>query len=206
MKCLNCDISKKETEFYIKERKTGRRSSWCKKCTLNLQKKRWRDRKTKVVELMGGQCENCGYDQNYAALDLHHTDPNKKEFIFRELIGRPWNVVIAEIKKCELLCKNCHASHHNPQWNKSNVEIASTHAKNLDDRRPIYKNASECPTCKQPAYGTKYCSSKCSKFAQRKVKSRPTKTKLFAMRKNMSICAIGREFGVSDNAVRKWMK
>lgn len=155
---------------------------------------------------MGSKCERCGYDRNYAALDLHHIDPNKKEFIFRELIGRPWDVVIAEVEKCELLCKTCHAEEHNPQWDKDSIEPALNHAKNLDGDRPIYKHASKCPTCNQPSYGTKYCSSKCAQFSKRKVKARPTKQELVKMSEIMSMCAIGRKFGVSDNAIRKWMK
>lgn len=41
---------------------------------------------------------------------------------------------------------------------------------------------------------------------QRKVKNRPTKEELSGMVNNQSFAEIGREFGVSDNTIRKWCK
>lgn len=43
-------------------------------------------------------------------------------------------------------------------------------------------------------------------FDQRKVKERPSKEILYSMIKNKSFCDIGREYGVSDNTIRKWCK
>jgi len=50
-----------------------------------------------------------------------------------------------------------------------------------------------------------YCSDYCFKLALRKVE-RPSKLVLEQDINNMSILAIGRKYGVSDNAIRKWMK
>ena len=205
MKCIKCDIPKDESEFYIKDKKTGRKNKWCKECTLTFQKARWRDRKTKIVELMGGKCEKCGYDKNYAALDLHHTDPSTKKYLLREMIKKSWKIITQEIQKCELLCKNCHAEHHYPQWNKNNVRQHNTYAKAMNER-PIYKFASQCPECGNHAFGTTYCSIKCRALSDRKVRVRPSKEELIEMTHTMSVCAIGRKYGVSDNAIRKWMK
>lgn len=47
---------------------------------------------------------------------------------------------------------------------------------------------------------------KCSKEKQRKVKDRPTYKQLLLDISEMSYCAIGRKYGVSDNAIRKWKK
>lgn len=73
------------------------------------QKQRWRKRKHKVVELMGGKCSLCGYNNNIAALHLHHKDPTSKEFVWTKLKLRSWKAIHEEIIKCELLCSNCHA-------------------------------------------------------------------------------------------------
>ena len=69
-------------------------------------------------------------------------------------------------------------------------------------------NATEgiCPECGKSAFGTTYCSTECFRLSSRKVKARPSKQELNIMAKTMSICAIGRLYEVSDNAVRKWMK
>lgn len=54
-------------------------------------------------------------------------------------------------------------------------------------------------------YERKYCSDDCRELVSRKV-ARPTKSELEKMLVNSSYCEIGRKFGVSDNAVRKWAK
>ena len=56
----------------------------------------------------------CGYKRCNDALDVHHLDPKKKEFSFRDLSDTPknWHKVVKEFKKCVLLCKICHTEHH----------------------------------------------------------------------------------------------
>lgn len=50
-----------------------------------------------------------------------------------------------------------------------------------------------------------YCSTDCSNVGMRKVE-RPSKEELSEMIDSMSWVAIGRKYGVSDNAIRKWAK
>ncbi len=57
-----------------------------------------------------GGCANCGY-QGLAALDFHHPDPAQKELgVGRQRSGI--SRIIAEAKKCVLLCCNCHREEH----------------------------------------------------------------------------------------------
>jgi hypothetical protein len=65
---------------------------------------------------MGGRCSVCGYRRNYAALEFHHVDPMQKVFQLdmRSLANLRWTQVLDEAGKCQLLCSNCHAEHHNP--------------------------------------------------------------------------------------------
>lgn len=51
-----------------------------------------------------------------------------------------------------------------------------------------------------------YCSTECADKVRCKVKDRPSKEQLQELLKTNSYCAIGRMFGVSDNAIRKWLK
>ena len=46
---------------------------------------------------------------------------------------------------------------------------------------------------------------KCANVAQRKAE-RPSYEQLLQDKMNMSMCAIGRKYGVSDNTIRKWLK
>ncbi len=64
-----------------------------------------------------------------------------------------------------------------------------------------------CKVCKDTLqYKEKtYCSRKCSEEGTRK-HERPSKEQLEQDIKDMSFLAIGRKYGVSDNAIRKWAK
>jgi hypothetical protein len=73
----------------------------------------WRRRtKQKCVELLGGKCQRCGYDRCFAALIFHH--PGEKSFGIGSGNIIAWAKIEKELKKCELLCLNCHAEEHNP--------------------------------------------------------------------------------------------
>ena len=80
------------------------------------QQERGRERKLELIRLMGGQCSMCGYRRNHAALEFHHKDPALKAFQLdmRSLANLRWEQVIAESRKCQLVCSNCHAEFHNP--------------------------------------------------------------------------------------------
>ena len=64
-----------------------------------------------------------------------------------------------------------------------------------------------CKACGKPFYGkgsrNLFCSIECSAFSQRRVE-RPSAEELDRDMKSMSWLAMGRKYGVSDNAVRKW--
>lgn len=58
-------------------------------------------------------CMRCGYDEHWSALEFHHLDPATKRFNVTAASSQPkqypWEEVVEEIKKCDLLCANCHA-------------------------------------------------------------------------------------------------
>ena len=76
------------------------------------QIQRWRDRKVKAVEYMGGKCERCGYDKYPDVLEFHHKDPSQKEANWNKIRLWEWSKVEAELNKCALLCANCHREVH----------------------------------------------------------------------------------------------
>jgi hypothetical protein len=57
-------------------------------------------------------CSICG-ESTPCALDFHHTDPTEKDFNVGYVV-RHMNreVTMKEIKKCVVVCKNCHAKIH----------------------------------------------------------------------------------------------
>ena len=74
------------------------------------------EKKLKLVEMMGGKCEICGYNKSIAALSFHHKDRRHKTFNISAYLSLPIDELIIEAKKCRLICLNCHAElHHREQ-------------------------------------------------------------------------------------------
>lgn len=57
-------------------------------------------------------CANCGENRE-AALCFHHTDPDNKSFNIGRGNDRSAEAYYDEMKKCVILCQNCHTCHHN---------------------------------------------------------------------------------------------
>lgn len=120
--CSKCHVNKSIDEFY--KRNDGRIHCWCSECFNKSSgesiKQRRIDRKIKLVQQFGGKCVKCGYSKNYAALNFHHKDPLLKEYKMdsRTVAGTNWETILLEASKCELLCSNCHAEHHNQHLTK----------------------------------------------------------------------------------------
>lgn len=120
-KCSKCNIFKDQKSFYKKQK--GRGSSWCKDCfnqgVYTYQVDRALSRKIDLIKSKGGQCSKCGYNKNISGLVFHHSDPNQKDFNLdsRRLANSSFKKITEEIKKCILLCHNCHMEEHYPQFN-----------------------------------------------------------------------------------------
>lgn len=85
--------------------------------------KRRRVLKLKAVEKLGGKCMICGYNRYQGGLDFHHIDPNDKEFaISGSGFSRSWARVEKEIKKCLLVCANCHREIEAKAYTQSQIE------------------------------------------------------------------------------------
>lgn len=68
--------------------------------------------KLKAIELLGGKCSLCGYDKCIDALEFHHKNPKEKDFKLESGNTTSWKQYQSEIKKCILLCSNCHKEIH----------------------------------------------------------------------------------------------
>lgn len=102
---MNC-TKHGETEFVLE----GRGYYRCKRCRAERVARRRREIKAIVVAEAGGRCQLCGYDRCVAALHFHHIDPARKRFhVALRGAARSLERVRAEVRKCVLLCANCHA-------------------------------------------------------------------------------------------------
>lgn len=61
----------------------------------------------------------------------------------------------------------------------------------------------KCIACGELCF-RKFCSPRCSAVGHRKA-NRPTKEELWKMVQETSFVAVGRRFGVTDNAIRNWL-
>jgi hypothetical protein len=126
--------------------------------------KRHREKVKKlIVDSMGGSCQVCGYKKCIAALELHHINPQEKDFSFSKVRANNanWAKIVEELRKCILVCANCHREVHN------NDLKLPTNYKKFDEtfkfvgskRLKVYDNCSICGNIKPETQ--KYCSTKC---------------------------------------------
>lgn len=81
----------------------------CGSCNTKIRRFR---AKAAAIKYLGEKCENCGWQGNQAAFQFHHTNPEKKDFIIGNVANKKWDFIKKELKKCMLLCANCHAIQH----------------------------------------------------------------------------------------------
>ena len=90
----------------------------------NYHKRKTLNKKAKMIKVKldaGGKCVICQYSKCLSALEFHHTNPEKKEFGISYMVSRfSIEKMLEEIKKCILVCANCHREihaglHHNIQ-------------------------------------------------------------------------------------------
>lgn len=68
-------------------------------------------RRKHVIELIGNVCQACGYDRCRRNMAFHHLHGKRHELSSREF-QNSLTGILAELKKCVLLCHNCHGEAH----------------------------------------------------------------------------------------------
>jgi hypothetical protein len=135
MICSKCHSDKDESEFNYKDKKTGKRHSYCRSCQkimkdehyrnnkdyyYNRNKKRRDETREWFNEYKSNlSCVECG-ENHPATLDFHHVDRTQKEYGIAYMVNgyASKEKIIEEIEKCVVLCANCHRKLH---WNEKMV-------------------------------------------------------------------------------------
>ena len=165
--------------------------------------KAWRHRtKEKLVDAFGGKCICCGYKNFRGALEFHHLDPKNKDFSIGSVSIKSWKVLVDEVLKCVLICRNCHTEIHGGVRKLPN-QIPSIDKDLLQEERIIKKNLKDnCPVCGEIKWKfSKTCSNKC--FARLRSKIDWDNLNLEEMLKTKTYAEIGREIGCMGNIVKK---
>lgn len=165
--------------------------------------KKWRENaKIRMVEAMGGKCQICNYNKCYRSLDFHHLNPEEKDFNFGKVMAEPkaWTKIVNELKKCILLCKNCHMEVHAGMTQIP--ESFSTFDEKIIEKKEAF---TPCPVCKKDKpIQNKFCSLSCSGRSKMRVDwdSIDLKEEL----KTKSIKKLAGELDISDISIHKRMK
>jgi hypothetical protein len=72
--------------------------------------RRWSSRKEMIDRIKQERgCARCGYNEHPEALDFDHNDPSLKMFnISSRAVHASEERLLEEIRKCSVLCANCH--------------------------------------------------------------------------------------------------
>ena len=153
----------------------------------------WRKRtKKKMIDAMGKKCQCCGYDKCHSALEFHHIDSTQKDFSFGSLRASPKGVatLIEELKKCILLCANCHREVHAglrelpTEYHKLNEDMLKSEA---DLKKEVKShNSSTAPIDRRKIF-----------------MSRESLMELLESQFNNNKSALARYLKVSETAIRK---
>lgn len=165
-------------------------------------------RKTDIVYVMGGKCQRCGYNRSIHALECHHLNPDEKEFAFNKAKSISWETIKNELKKCVLLCANCHREEHDEEiikdtflsssYDELKAQEVSNRINDLKTHKIRY-----CPNCgaiiSQKAVYCVDCANK-----QRRITEWPDRETLKQLIRTLPFTIIAKQYNVTDNAVRKW--
>jgi hypothetical protein len=67
----------------------------------------------KTFEFFGGRrCMICGMQSKLPIYELHHHDQEGKETNISSIMHHSWEKVEKELRKCMLVCANCHRAVH----------------------------------------------------------------------------------------------
>lgn len=134
-KCKKCLIDKEETHFSFRNKNTGSLQSYCKECQKLERKEHYgknksyflhrnrksRARKTKyLIDLRNSTpCADCNKQYPYYIMDFDHIE-NKIRPV-TQMICYSWRLLKSEIKKCEIVCANCHAAR---TWKRRKAHVS----------------------------------------------------------------------------------
>ena len=172
-----------------------------------------RRRKENLIKVCGNKCALCGYNKLPAGLEFHHIDPNQKEYgIASKGTCHAIDKDLAEVRKCLLVCANCHREIHADFYSQDFLfehqffddEFAQELLKDVQNK--MTKHSHYCIDCgKEIAKGSTRCVECDAKSRIIPLEEMPvTREELKDLIRKYPFTQIAAKFLVSDNAIRKW--
>lgn len=130
--CRICGAKKNDDQFNFRAGKV-RRHNHCKACQKEISRKSYLKHRDRVLKrtkakkkrysvqsaamidkfLAGKICVICG-ETDRIVFEFHHRDPAKKKYNVGGMAQRGYaqKTILKEMKKCDILCANCHRRLH----------------------------------------------------------------------------------------------
>lgn len=89
---------------------TQKYKPYCYRCQREITRVRYQTQKARL-DAQRTACCKCGETRSYV-LDFHHYDPATKKFTIGRAPLRSAKQMDEEVKKCVVLCANCHREFH----------------------------------------------------------------------------------------------
>lgn len=175
----------------------------CLACVREHVKRNRRETKSFLVEAFGGRCQVCGYHRTPNALEFHHLHEDLKTLGVSNSLNRSMTTLTRELELCVLLCANCHREVHAgvTEAPEPNPGLAQEARRRYYQKSPprtcqgcgkeIWRSSRWCRGCLPP---------------QSKKGRWGTLQEVLDMVQTQGYAKTGRNLGVSDNAVRKFLK
>lgn len=122
--CSKCKQELDES-FFHKSKSRGYQC-YCKECSNKRRSKYFKEHRQQEIlvrrkrelmlrewfkEIRPKECSKC-HDKRWYTIDLHHTNPDEKEYNIAEMMRFSKKKILTEIAKCIPLCSNCHRELH----------------------------------------------------------------------------------------------
>lgn len=144
--CYTCGLPKPTSEFAVKDKERGTRSTKCRSCQAAYSREHYRRNRPSYLRraasrrkitreqcrqevfdyLITHPCVDCG-EKDPIVLEFDHRDPSKKRGSISRLITQvTWSTLELEIAQCDVRCANCHRRRTAEQfgWAKLQEESA----------------------------------------------------------------------------------
>lgn len=180
-----------------------------------INKKFWREQiKHRAILALGNKCTLCGNSFEDCCYDFHHMNPQEKDFTITQINmngAKSWLLIRDELKKCALVCSNCHRLIHNGYATIENHQYFNNEYYDWDltnytriDHNTLKPVDSICPNCGQQKSNKAKLCQKC--FSALNTKLNIDREELKQLIRTESFVAIGKKYEVTDNAIKKRCK
>jgi hypothetical protein len=90
------------------------------------------------------KCSRCP-EKDPDCLDFHHRDEAEKDRSISKMAGFSKEAILAEAKKCDVLCSNCHRKHHAQKRQVVNGPLTPVFVKTIAPMAPRHEDAIVAP-------------------------------------------------------------